>query len=218
MCPFSIHVLPRVESRLRRLPHFADMGFKWKEKRMLQMRFILILGKTKLNKNSWLSFSEVGENHGQQKTEDLPIMVKVGTIGRYGESLPPPREGCPPSREQHIQWMQITKVMEALGNYLFKNQLPEEQPYFQENSRTSFVLEGVPDVGQDFHLVPEIPLLLRGSDVTLELWPNRLIHRQLCRWHRMNMRKAICRHWKYKRKKMSRSRSRSKEHSDAEST
>jgi hypothetical protein len=146
---------------------------------MLQMQFILILSKTKLNENSWLSFSEVGENHGRQKTEDLPIMVEVGTVGRYGESCAPPHdqatrtiERCPPSREQHVRWMQITKVMEALGNYLFKNQLSEEQPYFQENSRTSFVLERVSDVGQDFHLVLEIPLLPRGSDVTLELWSN----------------------------------------------
>jgi hypothetical protein len=68
------------------------------------------------------------------------------------------------------------------------------------------MLEGVPDVGQDFHLVPKMPLLPRGSDVTSKLWPNGLIHGQLCRWHRVDMRKAICRHWKYKRKKMPRPR------------
>jgi hypothetical protein len=176
----------------------------------------------------------------RQKTEDLPIMVKVGAVGRYGESHPPPHdqatetiedwppwfdlstkpskdwpprldpstepiEECPPFRE-HVQWIQIAKVMETLGNYLLENQLSEEQPCCQENSRTSFMLEGVPDVRQDFHLVPEMPLLPRGSDVTSELWPNELIHGQLCRWHRVDMRKAICRHWKYKRKKMSRPR------------
>jgi hypothetical protein len=32
------------------------------------------------------------------------------------------------------------------------------------------------DVRRDFHLVPEMPLLPRGSYVSLELWPNGLIH------------------------------------------
>jgi hypothetical protein len=48
------------------------------------------------------------------------------------------------------------------------------------------------DVGQDLDLVPEMPILPRGSDMTSELWPNGLIHEQLCRWHRVDMRKAIC--------------------------
>jgi hypothetical protein len=62
---------------------------------------------------------------------------------------------CPPPLEQHVQLVQITKATEEYGEYLFKNQLPEEQPYSQENSRTSFVLVGVIDVEQEFHLVPE---------------------------------------------------------------
>jgi len=79
-----------------------------------------------------------------------------------------------------------------------------------------YMVRWVFDVGQDFHLVREMPLLLRGSDATSELWPNGLIYEQLCRWHRVDMRKAICRHWKYKRKKMPRPRP--KEHFEAEST
>jgi hypothetical protein len=236
MWPLATHGLPLVRRRQGRPSHFTDMRVKWKEKKMLQMQFILILGKTNVNKNSWSSFFEVGEKNGRWKTQDLLFMIDVGAVGRYGESnLPPldpstepiedwppqidpstesiedwplpleqatkPMDDCPPPLEQHVQWKQITKAMEELGNYLFKNQLLEEQPCFQENSRTSFVLEGVPDVGQDFHLVPKMPLLPRGSNLTLELWPNELIHEQLYRWHQVDMRKAIFRHWKYKRKK-----------------
>jgi hypothetical protein len=56
------------------------------------------------------------------------------------------------------------------------------------------------DVGQDFHLVPKLPLLPRGPDLTSELWSNRLIHGQLYRWYREDLKKVIIRHWKYKRK------------------
>jgi len=207
MWPLATHGLPMVRRRQGRPSHFADMRVKWKEKRMLQMWFILILCKTSVNENSWSSFFEVGEKNGQQKTQDFPFMIEVGSVGRYGESHPPPLDPStepsedwlpslepsiepiedwpprldpsiepiedwsvplesvtepmvdyPPPLEQHVQWMQIIKAMVELGNYLFENQLPEEQPCFQENSRTSFVLEGVPDVGQDFHLVPKLPL------------------------------------------------------------
>jgi hypothetical protein len=74
--------------------------------------------------------------------------------------------------------MQITKAIIEHGKYLFKNRLPEEQPCFQENSRTSFVLVMVPDIGQEFHLVPEMLLLQRGSYLTLGSLTNRLIHEQ----------------------------------------
>jgi hypothetical protein len=56
---------------------------------------------------------------------------------------------------------EITKAIEEHGKYLFKNQLLEKQQYFQENSRMSFVLVGVIDVGQEFNLVPEMLLLPR---------------------------------------------------------
>jgi hypothetical protein len=62
------------------------------------------------------------------------------------------------------------------------------------------VIDKVGDVGQDFHLVPKMSLLPKGSDLTSELWPNRLIHGQLYRWHLMDTRTTIIRHWKYKRK------------------
>jgi hypothetical protein len=137
--------------------------------------------------------------------EDWPPRLdpSIEPIEDWSVSLEPvtePKVDYPPPLEQHVQWMQITKAMVELGNYLFENQLPEEQPCFQENSRTSFVLEGVPDVGQDFHLVPKLPLLPRGPDLTSELWPNRLIHGQLYRWYRVGLKKVIIRHWKYKRK------------------
>lgn len=74
--------------------------------------------------------------------------------------------------------MQITEAIKEHGKYLLKNQLPEEQPCFQENSRMSFMLVGVLDVGQDFHLVPERLLLPRGSNLTSRLLPNGLIEEQ----------------------------------------
>jgi hypothetical protein len=52
MWPLATHGLPMVRQRQGRPSHFADMRVKWKEKRMLQMRFILILRKTSVNKNS----------------------------------------------------------------------------------------------------------------------------------------------------------------------
>jgi hypothetical protein len=44
------------------------------------------------------------------------------------------------------------------------------------------MLVGVPDVGQDFHIVPERLLLPRGSDLTSGLLPNGLIQEQSYCW------------------------------------
>jgi hypothetical protein len=117
-----------------------------------------------------MSFFEVREKNGQKKAQDLPFMVDASTVRRYGKLQhvqPQPREpstkpieACPPLLEQHVQLMHITKVIEENGKYLFKNQLLEEEQCFQENSRTIFVLEGVPGVRQDFHLVLEMHALI----------------------------------------------------------
>jgi hypothetical protein len=42
--------------------------------------------------------------HGWQKTKDLPIMVEVGAVGRYGESRPPPRYQATETIEEWPPW------------------------------------------------------------------------------------------------------------------
>jgi hypothetical protein len=89
-----------------------------------------------------------------------------------------PIEDYQPPLEQYAQLVQITKAAKEHGEYLFKNQLSEEQPYSKENLRMSFVLVGVTDVGQEFHLVLEMLLLPRGLVLTSGLLTNGLIQEQ----------------------------------------
>jgi hypothetical protein len=109
----------------------------------------------------------------------------VGIVVGYGklqhvqskpcEPSTEPIEDYPPPLEQHVQLVQITKATKEFSKYLFKNQLSKEQPYSQENSRMSFVLVGVTDVGQEFHLVLKMLLLLKGLVLTLGLLTNGFI-------------------------------------------
>jgi hypothetical protein len=68
-------------------------------------------------------------------------------------------------------------VIEEHGKYLFKNQLPEEQPYFQENLRMSFVLVVVTNVGQYFIVFPR-GSYYRELVLTSGLLTNRLIQQK----------------------------------------
>jgi hypothetical protein len=126
----------------------------------------------------------------------VDTIVRDGLLSGKQQVQPQP---CEPSTEsiedhspplqQHIQFVQITKEAEEHGEYLFKNQSSEEPPYSKVNSRTSFVLVGVTDVGQESHLVPEGLLLPRGLVLLLGLPTNGLMQEQSYRW------------WKYKRKR-----------------
>jgi hypothetical protein len=85
MWPLATHGLPMVRRRRGRPLHFADIRIKWKQKKMLWIRSKYKLVKANVNENLWTSFFEVGGKNGQQKAQELPFMVDMGTIGRYGK-------------------------------------------------------------------------------------------------------------------------------------
>jgi len=127
-----------------------------------------------INGNSWTGFFEVG---GEEWTTKGAVLSSPDWCG-HCEPFIEPIEDYPPPLEQHVQLVQITQATEEHREYLFKNQLSEEQPYSQEKSRTSFVLVGVTNVGQEFHLVPKMLLLLKGHDFRSGLLTNGLIQEQ----------------------------------------